>query len=207
MKAIGVSIVIAALMTVAAASVLPRGHRRSRPARARAMCSKTIVPKEFGGWREIAQEGAQVVNPQTQELLNKLYSQILTRTYVNASGYRVMLSLAYGDDQRADLTAHKPEVCYPAQGFQLHSNAEDELATPYGQIAVRRLNTSLGARKEPVTYWFTVGDRAIRSKLDQRIVEVRLGLDGADPGRPAVPGLVDRPGADARLCRAGQVRR
>jgi len=92
-----------------------------------------------------------------------------------------MLSLAYGDDQRADLTAHKPEVCYPAQGFQLHSNAEDELATPFGQIAVRRLNTSLGARKEPVTYWFTVGDRAIRSKLDQRIVEVRLGLTGQIP--------------------------
>ena len=92
-----------------------------------------------------------------------------------------MLSLAYGDDQRSDLTAHKPEVCYPAQGFQLHSNSEDELTTPFGRIAVRRLNTSLGARREPVTYWFTVGDRAIRSKFDQRIVEVRLGLTGQIP--------------------------
>ena len=45
-----------------------------------------------------------------------------------------MLSLAYGDDQRADLTAHKPEVCYPAQGFQLHANKEDGLQTPFGTI-------------------------------------------------------------------------
>lgn len=49
----------------------------------------------------------QVVNPQTQELLDKLYSQILTRTYVNAKGYRIMLSLAYGSDQRGALQAHK----------------------------------------------------------------------------------------------------
>ena len=134
MKTVGVSIVIAALMTVAAAvGVAARPSSKPSGAGPRYVL-ETIVPKEFGGWREIAQEGAQVVNPQTQELLNKLYSQILTRTYVNASGYRVMLSLAYGDDQRADLTAHKPEVCYPAQGFQLHSNAEDELATPFGML-------------------------------------------------------------------------
>src|SRR6187455_2857340 len=88
-----------------------------------------MIPQQFGDWREEPQRYVQVVNPQTQELLDKLYSQILTRTYVNSSGYRVMLSLAYGTDQRGSLQAHKPEVCYPAQGFQLHSNAEDELAT------------------------------------------------------------------------------
>jgi EpsI family protein len=181
MKTVGVSIIIAALMTAAAGvGVAARPSAKSAGAGPRYVL-ENIVPKQFGAWREIPQEGAQVVNPQTQELLNKLYSQILTRTYVNAEGYRVMLSLAYGDDQRADLTAHKPEVCYPAQGFQLHSNTEGEVATPYGRIAARRLNTSLGARKEPVTYWFTVGDKAIRNKFDQRIVEVRLGLTGQIP--------------------------
>ena len=91
-----------------------------------------VVPKQFGDWRELPQLGAYVVNPQTKELLDKLYSQILTRTYVNSSGYRIMLSLAYGDDQRGGLQAHKPEVCYPAQGFALHSNQEAQVATPFG---------------------------------------------------------------------------
>jgi EpsI family protein len=139
------------------------------------------VPKQFGDWKLLPQAAAQVVNPQTQELLDKLYSQILTRTYVNPQGYRVMLALAYGDEQRGDLTAHKPEVCYPAQGFKLHSNDPAELATPFGGIAARRLSTSLGPRQEPVTYWFTMGDTAVKSKFQQRMVEVRMGLTGQVP--------------------------
>ena len=142
---------------------------------------EAAVPREFGDWREMPQMGAYVVNPQTQQLLDKLYSQILTRTYVNSAGYRIMLSMAYGDDQRGDLQAHKPEVCYPAQGFALHSNQEAQLVTPFGSIAGRRLSTSLGQRKEPVTYWFTVGDTAIRSTLQQRMVQIKLGLTGQIP--------------------------
>jgi EpsI family protein len=181
MQTVSRSILIAALMAVTAAvGVAARPSTKASTAGPRYVL-ETLVPRQFDDWREVATEGAQVVNPQTQQLLDKLYSQILTRTYVNQNGYRVMLSLAYGDDQRADLTAHKPEVCYPAQGFQLHANKEDGLQTPFGTITVRRLSTSLGTRKEPVTYWFTVGDRAIRSKLDQRLVEVRLGLTGQIP--------------------------
>jgi EpsI family protein len=92
-----------------------------------------------------------------------------------------MLSLAYGDDQRGALQAHKPEVCYPAQGFTLHKNELGQLSTPYGNIEVRRLSTTLGQRSEPVTYWFTVGDKAIQSALEKRLVEIRLGLTGQIP--------------------------
>jgi EpsI family protein len=139
------------------------------------------VPRQFGDWHALPDLAVQVVNPQTKEMLDRLYSQILTRTYANAQGYRVMLSLAYGDEQRGDLQAHKPEVCYPAQGFKLHSNEPAEISTPYGGIAARHLSTSLGPRKEPVTYWFTMGDHAVGSKFEQRLVEIRLGLTGEVP--------------------------
>ena len=79
----------------------------------------TMIPKQFGDWREAPLRYAQVVNPQAQELLDKLYTEVLSRTYVNSDGYYIMLSLAYGSDQRGALQAHKPEVCYPAQGFTL----------------------------------------------------------------------------------------
>jgi EpsI family protein len=141
----------------------------------------TIVPTRFGGWSELPGQGAQVVNPQTQALLDKLYSQILARAYVDSAGYRIMLSLAYGDDQRGALQAHKPEVCYPAQGFQVHSNEQAEIATDFGPIRGRRLNTSLGQRKEPVTYWFTAGERIVTNRFDQRLVELRLALTGEVP--------------------------
>jgi EpsI family protein len=140
-----------------------------------------IVPKGFADWTELADQGAQVVNPQTKELLDKLYSQILTRIYVNKDGYRIMLSMAYGDDQRGGLQAHRPEVCYPAQGFKLGKVEDGALPTSYGNIDVRRITTTLGARNEPVTYWLTVGDQVIKSNFDKRIAQIRLGLTGQIP--------------------------
>ncbi|MFY9328513.1 MAG: exosortase C-terminal domain/associated protein EpsI [Georgfuchsia sp.] len=79
-----------------------------------AISLENMIPKAFGDWREEPQKNVQVVNPQTQALLNKLYSQIVSRVYVNPEGYRIMLSVAYGSDQRGSLQAHKPEVCYRA---------------------------------------------------------------------------------------------
>ena len=146
-----------------------------------AISLEAMIPKQFGDWREEQQRFVQVVNPQTQELLDKLYSQILARTYVNAQGYRIMLSLAYGSDQRGSLQAHKPEVCYPAQGFTLHRNEASQLVTPYGEIPARRLTTTLGPRQEPVTYWFTVGDQAVIGRTQKRLIDLRYGLTGRIP--------------------------
>lgn len=140
-----------------------------------------MVPRQFGEWREEPQKVAQVINPQTQQLLDRLYSQILTRTYVNGDGYRVMLSIAYGGDQREGMEAHKPEVCYPAQGFSLEDSQPTELATPYGAISARRLYTTLGARKEPVTYWYTVGNRTVGGGVKKKLVEMSFGLTGKIP--------------------------
>jgi EpsI family protein len=114
-------------------------------------------------------------------MLDKLYSQTLTRTYVDKQGYRIMLSLAYGDDQRGGLQAHKPEICYPAQGFKLDGVVDGKLDTSFGSIGVRRLTTSLGARYEPVTYWLTLGDKVIQNGFDRRLEEIRLGLTGQIP--------------------------
>ena len=140
-----------------------------------------MIPKQFGDWREEPQRYVQVVNPQTQELLDKLYSQILSRTYVNAGGYHIMLSLAYGSDQRGSLQAHKPEICYPAQGFVIQKNETGSLPTAFGEIPVRRLFGNLGTRQEPVTYWFTVGDKAVQSTTQKKLVDLRYGLTGRIP--------------------------
>src|SRR5262245_27407426 len=146
-----------------------------------ALSLDATVPREFADWREAPQTQVQVVNPQTQELLDKLYSEILSRVYVNSGGYRVMLSLAYGSDQRGGLQAHKPEVCYPAQGFNVRRNEADKLTTRFGEIPVRRLFTAMGTRQEPLTYWFTVGDKAVEGTTQKRLVELVFGLTGRIP--------------------------
>ena len=181
MKMNRMAITVALLMcTVSVAGIVVRPSATARE-KGTGITLETAVPKGFADWTELPEQSAQVVNPQTKELLDKLYSQILTRSYVNKDGYKIMLSLAYGDDQRGGLQAHRPEVCYPAQGFKLGTVEDGQLATTFGNIEVRRLSTSLGSRNEPITYWLTVGDQVIRSKLDKRIAEIRLGLTGQIP--------------------------
>jgi len=176
-----IAIVIAALMFAASAGAIVARPDTKVADLGPAISLETLVPKQFGDWREEPQRIVQVVNPQTQELLDKLYSQVLSRVYVNDKGYRIMLSLAYGSDQRGALQAHKPEVCYPAQGFTLRKTEPSQLATPFGEIPAQRLFTTLGPRQEPVTYWFTVGDTAVRGRLQRRLMDLRYGLTGRIP--------------------------
>ena len=171
---------VALAVLMCGVSVASIGIRSKAPVPGLGIQLEPTVPRSFGDWTMTIQP-AQVVNPQTQELLDSIYSQILTRTYVHKDGYRIMLSMAYGDDQRGGLQAHRPEVCYPAQGFKVTSQADGALATPYGDIEVRRLTTVLKSRREPVTYWLTVGDQVIRSKLDKRLAEIRLAFTGQIP--------------------------
>jgi EpsI family protein len=181
MRLTQISILLAALMGTAAVGGIVARPGTKAADRGQSLSLETAVPKSFGEWRELPEQGVQVVNPQTKELLDKLYSQILSRTYVNKQGYRIMLSMAYGDDQRGALQAHKPEVCYPAQGFRLHDNVLGALTTSFGPVEVRRLHTSLGPRVEPVTYWFTIGEHVIQNKMQKRMAEIRLGLTGQIP--------------------------
>jgi EpsI family protein len=181
MPRICTALLIAVLMIVAAVgAIVAQPGTKAADARP-AISLESMVPRQFGDWREAPQMQLQVVNPQTQEMLDRLYSEILTRVYVNASGYRLMLSLAYGSDQRGSMQAHMPEVCYPAQGFALKKNEPGKLATAYGEIPVRRLFATIGTRQEPLTYWFTVGDKAVQGRAQKRIVELTFGLTGRIP--------------------------
>lgn len=142
---------------------------------------EAIVPTAFGPWRQLQQSAGQVVNPQQTALLESLYSQILTRTYVNADGGMIMLSIAYGENQSDGLALHYPDVCYPAQGFKLSGGANGVLNTKYGDIPVRRLQTELGQRKEPLTYWSTIGNKAVQGGTARKLEQLHYGFRGQIP--------------------------
>lgn len=181
MKTKYTALVLAAVMCgVSLAGVAARPGARA-VVKGNVISLESMVPKGFGEWSELPDQGGQIVNPETKQLLDKLYSQILSRTYVNKAGYKIMLSVAYGDDQRGGLQAHRPEVCYPAQGFKLGAVQDGSLPTSFGDIEVRRIATRLGSRNEPVTYWLTVGDQVIQSAFQKRLAEIRLGLTGQIP--------------------------
>ncbi|MBS1190937.1 MAG: epsI [Rhodocyclaceae bacterium] len=181
MPAHRLAVLLAALMATASVGALVARPTARVADQGPPVVLDAMVPRQFGTWREEPQPANQVVNPQTQQLLDRLYSQILSRTYVNGEGYRVMLSIAYGGDQREGMAAHRPEVCYPAQGFLLLDSQPVALSTPFGRLPARRLFATQGARQEPVTYWYTVGNETVGDGLRKKLVEMRFGLTGRIP--------------------------
>lgn len=141
-----------------------------------------LVPSQFGGWREEPNAGAVVVNPEAEAMIAQIYTQTLSRIYVNAAGERIMLSVAYGDDQRGEATqAHRPEICYTAQGYAITANDVGVLRAGPRSIPVRRLVAVNGSRYEPITYWITVGDRATLPGMGRKLVQLVYGMGGKVP--------------------------
>jgi EpsI family protein len=114
-------------------------------------------------------------------VLNAIYNQTISRTYVNSKGQRVMLSVAYGGDQSDGTRAHRPEVCYPAQGFQVVSSATGSIATVAGPVPTRRVVARLGSRIEPISYWVVVGDKIALSGTDQKLAQLGYSVRGVIP--------------------------
>lgn len=177
-----VSVVLALALASSALAHIMLPTQMMADERQPAILLASLVPESFGGWRMLRNADQLVVDPQVQATIQKLYSQTLSRTYVNRDGERVMLSIAYGRDQRDQLQAHHPEVCYPAQGFQLLSNRIGALHTSQGSLPVRRLETALSLqRPEPVTYWLVMADTVTLGGVEKKLKEMRLGLRGLVP--------------------------
>ncbi len=142
---------------------------------------ETMIPAAFADWTLDTTVVPLKVDPERQSVLEKIYDQTLSRTYVNRAGERVMLSIAYGGDQSRALQLHLPEVCYAAQGFELLKVGEGALATRFGALPVKRLVARQNSRIEPITYWITVGDKAMQSSFERKLRRLAYGLAGKIP--------------------------
>jgi EpsI family protein len=142
---------------------------------------ETMIPKQFGEWTIDSSIVPIAPDPQQEAMLNKIYSQTLSRTYVNVAGQRVMLSIAYGGDQSKALQVHKPEVCYASQGFQVGKMTKALVDTAIGAIPVMHLVATQGTRNEPITYWIRTGDTVTRGWFEQNVARLTYGLTGKVP--------------------------
>lgn len=140
-----------------------------------------MIPRVFGDWQEMQQSATQIVDPQTKETLDRIYSQTLTRTYINGKGSRIMLSIAYGADQVRENQVHKPEVCYPAQGFTVGDLQKTDLQLRGLSVPAMRMVAVQNQRTEPVTYWIVVGEEVIRGSVEQNIARIKYGIRGVIP--------------------------
>jgi EpsI family protein len=140
------------------------------------------VPKRFGDWQLDLSVVPLPPSPDQASLLNKIYDQVLGRTYVNSRGQRVMLSITYGSKQNQQLRAHRQEVCYTSQGFKVTGIERVQVVVGGGTpLPATRMVATQGARVEPVTYWFTTGDTVVMSYWDREIAQFKYAMSGYVP--------------------------
>ncbi len=173
-------LLVGAVMVLAAGAAL--ALKPSRVQQDKAMFDlEEIILRSFGDWIVDPDVVPIPPAPDVQADLKALYAQIVSRTYVNSRGERVMLTVAYGGDQSNALKAHLQEACYAAQGFEIRNLSYDSLRFHAETIPVTRMLAVRGQRSEPVTYWLTMGDRVLLGRLDRLMVQLRFGLSGRIP--------------------------
>ena len=142
---------------------------------------ETLIPTSFGDWTVDPTIVPIKPAPDVQANLNSIYDQIVSRTYVDKRGRRMMLTVAYGGDQSDALKAHRQEVCYAAQGFTIRQLSHGQLDFAGNNIPVTRMWAVQGQRSEPVTYWFTMGDHVVLGRMERLLVQLGYGLRGEIP--------------------------
>jgi len=141
----------------------------------------STVPKAFGDWKLDPYTIPIPPSPDQESAMSKIYDQVLSRTYVNSRGERIMLSITYGSRQNQQMRAHRQEVCYSAQGFKISQLQRLPLIVAGAEVPAARMVATQGQRVEPVTYWFTMGDSAVMSYLDREVTQLKYALSGQIP--------------------------
>lgn len=144
------------------------------------------LPKRIDEWQQAASPLIQVgVSADNDPSTDQPYNQSVLRTYVNPHGGVIQVAVAWGRHQRQEVKIHRPELCYPAQGFkvlELH-DVTFQLNTPTGApvIGKRMLTQDRNGRLEAVSYWIRIGTIYSDSAWRTRLHIMQEGLAGRVP--------------------------
>lgn len=141
---------------------------------------KAMVPDAVGNWRFAQTSG--LVLPPEDALSARLYDNLVTRSYTNPAGQVMMLLIAYKNYQNGVLQIHRPEICYPAGGYQLSPTTPTEIAIGPGRMMPANAFSAMGGeRDEQVLYWTRIGDLFPVRWREQRVAVLRANLARINP--------------------------
>jgi EpsI family protein len=170
------------MCSVSAAAAMAIVPRRSAAETGPPFVLETMIPTGFAGWRIDSRVLPVVPSADLQKVIEETYDQTLARTYVNAEGYQIMLSIAYGGRRNQGMDIHRPEICYPSQGFALRRDTVDaQLLLEARTLPIKRLVAGSGNRNEPISYWLVVGRSVASFGYGHRLALLKYGLTGQVP--------------------------
>ncbi|MET0376974.1 MAG: exosortase-associated protein EpsI, V-type [Rhizorhabdus sp.] len=117
----------------------------------------SLFPKKVGDWEYKTDSG--LVLPPEDELRDRLYSRVLTRYYAAPNQMPIMFLVAYSSEQDGMLQVHRPEICYPAAGYEVMEQRFIPLDVGGGlTIPGHYLNARSISRQEQLIYWTRIGN-------------------------------------------------
>jgi len=176
---------VAAVALMAAAAVLASFMRPTLTASSAAPGTfERGIPTAFGDWKpgpQGVQQADLTVGGDGERTNDRPYDEVVSRNYIRADGRGVMLAVAYAAEQRQEVKVHRPDLCYPAQGFRmLHWSLTrfDTLVGARGPITGVRMLTKRDDRIEAVVYLLRTGENYGQRMWDGRVEILREGLQG-----------------------------
>lgn len=116
-----------------------------------------LFPKQVGDWSYETSNG--LVLPPADQLRDRLYNAVLTRYYASPTQLPVMLLVAYNGTQDGMLQVHRPEVCYPASGYELLEQRLIPLDVGGGlTVPGHYIGARSASRSEQLIYWTRIGN-------------------------------------------------
>jgi EpsI family protein len=189
MRANRVQVFLASIAILGAAVLAKVLEPRELMARSSASLNlEQVIPRQFGSWKLLPEISPVVpadpegyVEPDPNSA--RIYSQEVGRSYTDGDGNIVMLLVAYGPVQNYRLKAHRPEICYTAQGFRVSEKTIAELSyrNDVRPIEMTRLTAEREARFEPISYWMRVGNDISNGVIERQIIRLKYGLRGIIP--------------------------
>jgi EpsI family protein len=138
-----------------------------------------VTPAAFDRWT--SRDVTDLVAPKIEgSLASRLYDQTLERIYQNSeNGTEVMMLMAHGDTQSASLQLHRPEVCYPAFGFEISGVRKLFLQLASGaSLPATGLVATAPGRRENIVYWTRLGQFLPTTEGEQRLDRIKTALGG-----------------------------
>jgi EpsI family protein len=101
--------------------------------------------------------------------------EFFIRQYEGEESPSMTLYVAYFD-ARYGGTAHNPDVCYPAQGWEIVARSRNAVKAGGKTIELTRLLVQKGLTKELVLFYFQTGDRTVPELSQYRLSAIVQGI-------------------------------
>jgi EpsI family protein len=139
-----------------------------------------LIPANFKGWTS---RDASDLAPPVEEgsEVARIYDELVERVYTDQqTGDQVMMLIAHGPQQTNELMLHRPEKCYPANGYLILQNKPIALPlAPRIDLPARKIVAESHNARENIIYWTRMGEYLPTSDFEQRNARLATVMHGA----------------------------